>query len=397
MRLAYIDVNVLYMNPTANLMPILMQEVCNDISYYGPGFTSKKELEHGILKWYEKNGPFDVIFLGGWIPVFVDEPEVSAQVTVNAIKHSTARNFKSEDVLPFFQDIQDNLNKIDVPVKIISGLSFDYYAATQKQIDNLNEAELSILAPNHQFMRRLEDLPNFAKLEKHYVAKKQRLSDAWLNFALENPERFVTAVHYISPSEISFEPLQERRHVVAVPGVSYYLRDKAMKQLRELGIKATPRTYYNLYRIANRIGLPVFTSNLSLKLFNQFFFRTLATSRFVYTAPGGFGIPIRKFFEIPAAGALLVCIPCLGYEALGFNAGKHYVESTPEDLPNIIGNLLDDPDVQEIADAGRKLVASKHTLQARALQIRECLEVMLASNYKGASWKNGEFVVEQNQ
>ena len=396
MRLVYIDVNVLYMNPTANLMPTLMQEVCNDISFYGPGFTSKSELEQGILKWYEKNGPFDIVFLGGWMPVFVDEPEASAQVTVNAIKKSTSRNFKPEDALPFFEDIQDNLSKIDVPVKIISGLSFDYYAATQNQIDRLNEAELSLLAPNHQFMRRLEDLPDFAKLERHYAAKKQRLSDAWLNFALDEPERFVTAVHYISPSEISFEPLQDRHHVVAVPGVSYYLRSEAMKQLRQMGIKSTPRTYYNLYRFANRIGLPVYTSHLSLKLFNQLFFRTLATSRFVYTAPGGFGIPIRKFFEIPASGALMVCIPCLGYEALGFNAGEHYIESSPEALPNMIGKLLDDPSIQEIADAGRKLVASRHTLQARANQIRECLEAMLAGKYKGASWNKGEFIVQQN-
>ena len=65
-------------------------------------------------------------------------------------------------------------------------------------------------------------------------------------------------------------------------------------------------------------------------------------------------------------------------------------------LPNMIGKLLDDPSVQKIADAGRKLVASQHTLQARALQIRECLEAMLAGNY-GASWDKGEFVVQQTQ
>ena len=107
-------------------------------------------------------------------------------------------------------------------------MTFDYYAATQKQIDRLNEAELSLLAPNHQFMRRLEDLPDFAKLEKHYARKKQRLSDAWLNFALENPERFVTAVHYVSSNEISYDPLLDRRHLVAIPGV-VLLRSEAMK------------------------------------------------------------------------------------------------------------------------------------------------------------------------
>ena len=45
-----------------------------------------------------------MLFLGGWMPVFVDDP-VSAEVAVNVLKkiHLAILN---EDAFPFFQDIQ---------------------------------------------------------------------------------------------------------------------------------------------------------------------------------------------------------------------------------------------------------------------------------------------------
>jgi spore maturation protein CgeB len=132
---------------------------------------------------------------------------------------------------------------------------------------------------------------------------------------------------------------------------------------------------------------------LALQYYNSSFQRILAATRVVYTAKGGFGIPIRKYFEIPAAGALLVCSPCNGYDSLGFQAHVHYVPAEPEELPDVLKRLAADPDAQRIADAGRRLVADRHSLAGRGGQIARCLRAMVAGTYRSSRWEQGEFCV----
>jgi hypothetical protein len=116
-------------------------------------------------------------------------------------------------------------------------------------------------------------------------------------------------------------------------------------------------------------------------------------SRYVYTARGGFGLPVRKFFEIPAAGALLLCSPCTGYEELGFVDGIHYYAVEPHDLPAFVQEIIRTGAGSAVAASGRKVVANNHSLQARAQQIRRCLDGLLNGTYRGARWQKGEFVL----
>jgi hypothetical protein len=119
----------------------------------------------------------------------------------------------------------------------------------------------------------------------------------------------------------------------------------------------------------------------------------LKTSRYVFTAPGGFGLPIRKFFEIPAAGALFLCRPCTGYQELGYVSGVHYLSAEPNDLPGLLQELVRTGAGHDVATSGRKVTANNHSLQARAQQIQLCLEALTRGIYRGARWRDGEFIV----
>jgi hypothetical protein len=149
---------------------------------------------------------------------------------------------------------------------------------------------------------------------------------------------------------------------------------------------------FHVYRVLRRLGLPMLSRFLPQKLYQLAFARGLLDTKLVYTARGAFGMPIRKFFEIPAAGALMVCVPPTNFAALGFRDGQHYVAAEPEALPQLIGELLSNPDkAAGIARSGQNLVFAKHSLAARAGQLRACLDSLAAGTYRGADWVDGQF------
>jgi len=392
MRLLYLDANVCHMNPTANLLPQLFRECFPGTLFYGPGFSTRDELEQGLRRYVDTVEPLDGVVFGPTLPLIAGG-EDPIEGALGYLRQYAAHRLSDKQIGRFFSDVRRSLSSLPVPVKLVSALTFDYYATTERQVHGLLEQGFSVLGPNEQFVLRLEELSEFATREKHYVRKAERLSNAWYDFLIQYPERVVTALHFVASNEFFFEPLDARPVEVAVPGVEYYLRKEAIKALAGKKVRAASKAYFHFYRLANHLGLPVFSHPVALRLYNLLFQRTLANTRCVYTARGGFGIPIRKFFEIPASGALLLCSPCNGYEALGFEAGRHYVAVEPGVLADALVQWLTNPKAQEVARAGQELVMAKHSLVARGGQIERCLRAMVAGTYAGSRWERGEFRV----
>lgn len=394
MRVLYVDANAWHINPTANLLPALVRERFPSACFYGPGFVDDTVLVDGLQAFVDRQGPFDVALLGPATPLLGDgeDAEVAA---LGYLKRYTSHRLADRTLLCFFADTRAAFGKLPVTVRMVSALNFDYYATTQKQIDVLLEQSLAVLGPNDQFVLALADLPEFVSREKHYIRKAGRFTDVWRNFVLEYPGRVVTATHFVGPQEYCFDPLSVRPFEVAVPGVEYLLRKDAIRRLSGSKLRSASKAYFHLYRLANRLGLPAYSHPLALRLYNVLFQRTLADTRCVYTARGGFGIPIRKFFEIPAAGSLLICSPCNSFADLGFEPGRHYVQAEPYELLDVLSEWLPSPIAQEVASAGRQLIIAKHSMAARGEQIERCLRAMVDGGYRGARWKQGEFVVKE--
>ena len=53
-------------------------------------------------------------------------------------------------------------------------------------------------------------------------------------------------------------------------------------------------------------------------LYNSYFYSRLKNSKISYTCPSGAEFPVRKFLEIPASGALLMCQKFKNFENFGY-------------------------------------------------------------------------------
>lgn len=393
MKILYIDAHLHSLNPTNTLMSNLVAAAVDDICIFGPGFVSEAQLSLGLLRFIDQTGPYDALVLGPNVPLFARSPE-DILAAANYAKRFTALASAPEILVGFFNDVLSAVAQTPIQLRFACLITLDYYGCTAEHIEKLEKFGLHVIAPDSAFAGRLEDLPVWAKYESHFVRKKDRISNAWTDFTTTNPGRIVTALHFVADSEFSFRGLASRATDVSIPGVEYVLRRQAVAALRKAGIRPSGKGFFNAFRVANRVGLPVFGKFVPLKLFNLLFFRDLIDTQFVYTAKGAFGIPVRKFFEIPAAGAMMICSPPLGFLELGFEDGKNYINAEPERLPEVLLALQTDPELaQKIATAGRKLVFEKHSLRARAEQLRSCFAAIEQGSYEGASWKDGLFSV----
>src|SRR5262249_13048392 len=228
-------------------------------SFYGPGFSSLDVLARGLLDWIRETGPYEVIFIGPSSPIFASNLDDDViRRTLHHMRRFTAHRHSDAQIVAFLEDLFAALPKIDIEHRVATSLNFDYYAATAAQVQRLQDLNLTLIGPNEQFVRPFAELPEFVIQEKHYQRKKARLSDCWFDFLHTHPERVITALHYVLPSEFSYTPIHLRRPVVAVPGVEYHLRKKANAELRRSGVRTASKWYFHLFRILNRLGMPVY-------------------------------------------------------------------------------------------------------------------------------------------
>lgn len=393
MKILYIDIFAESINPTAALTPLLFRTVTPNTIFYGPGLVSRTILENGLRRFIDRAGPFDVAVFGPNIPILSDD-ENAAVAATEYLSRFAALAPDPMLILTFLNDVLHEATDIPIRTKILSTLNFDYYACSNAQIERIHAGSFHIVGPNRQAVCKLAELPNYAREERHFRRKSKRLCDAYAEFVSQYPERIVTAFHFVAETEFTFRHSEARRYKINIPGVEYVLRRRARKAIANSEFMLAPKRVFNLYRLLGKLGVEPFARYVPLNLYHAAFREGLIDSQLVYTARGGFGIPIRKFFEIPAAGALMICTPPHGFGALGFHDGEHYIEADPEALPNVVTALSHDAErVSRIAQQGQALVFDQHSLAARAHQIRSCLEALVDGTYRGADWVGGKLVL----
>jgi hypothetical protein len=90
-------------------------------------------------------------------------------------------------------------------------------------------------------------------------------------------------------------------------------------------------------------------------------------------------MPIRKFFEIPASGALLVCRPFHGFGAAGFADGVNCVVSEPDALGAVHQRVSEAGHIYDaVAAAGQQLMIEQHSIAARARHFAVIIEAIAA-------------------
>jgi hypothetical protein len=232
--------------------------------------------------------------------------------------------------------------------------------------------------------------------------------EPWLKpgYVTENPQaidgRFLLFPHAVSERE--FCSVKRRRPIdVSIPGTTYWFRSRAAEALEHaVGLKVKSRAtliergaarFSVSSRLARRLGaIPV----------AQFLFRrTLRRSLASITCDGSIGYPIRKFFEIPAAGSILVARPFEQPEALGFRHGDTAFlvsDSDIQRLDDIVHWLKSNSDESRaLATRGQEMVREFHMVPRRVDQILEVAEAIAAGKLTGMSWHSAEPVLDLRQ
>lgn len=84
---------------------------------------------------------------------------------------------------------------------------------------------------------------------------------------------------------------------------------------------------------------------------------------------------VKKYFEIPAAGSLLIGERVKDLDVLGFEPDRHYVPISCNDADKVINNVLDDPYTYEgIRKCGKEFVLKEHSVFNRLTLFKQIVK-----------------------
>ena len=392
MKLLYIDVCARSVNPTNSLIPALLR-LSADVVCFGPGFVDEAELNGGIARFLEKHEEFD----------FHVTPLFGAEFGASDIRYYNryfCPGYPSELVKTFLSNVAAFLKRSNVP-KIVFLSGVDIYATGEEEVQLIAEANGYFVTWAGGFSKPMNEIDFDVFSSEEFFARKKSEREGtvfglWHDVVAKYQRKFINFSHFVAETEFSWTSLDNRRNKVVVPGQMYVRRQAARRRLVEQRILARSGDFKFLMAAMDRIGLRPYTRPLLQSLYNQTFVQSIATARYAYTEGAGYERPLRKFFEIPALGTVLLCTPCAGFEELGFSDRRNAVVVAPDAIGDAVKWLRESPvQAQEIADAGRKLIWDRHSLHARAEQFATCMRSIVAGRYVGSHWDNGEFIVDE--
>ena len=293
--------------------------------------------------------------------------------------------------------ITTNINKIDnIPI-FISLLRTDYYALNDDMISILSELcshdNIYVLGLNKDFILYKNQLRDLDK-ERFY----NEVKDNYAKFVRKYDRKIIPLVHAVDVDEIIDPNFHKKKYDICIPGVKYYYRKLLMKRLRNLGINYVSDTPINLIlKGLDRFGIIYvteyeFTINTYYKQFRYLINKSWCT----FTCGSALRYPVRKFFEIPAFGSLLMCVPCAGFEKLGFkdrhNCLNCLVDDFDDGLKDLLNDIRDRDFVKRVTINGQELIANRHTMMNRSRQFYEIYRLIVMGKFKYAYWENGSIV-----
>jgi len=370
MNALYIDFNIRYVNPTRNLLVELNKSIFEKVIIYGPGYTNEDDLKSGILNFIKRAGPFDYIATNETV-FFSSNGQVWGKESLKDLYKSHSVNFpKSNLSKEIILDITNFLMEYNRKL-IIYILQTDFYNIKTKQIALLKKINYPI------FITFGEDLIS-KTTELQYLSKEKfykKANDNWYNFVKENSEKIISIPHFLRGSEFSWHTLENRSNNVVIPGVNYWFR----KEIKLISKKNSLYKYndflYPLNNLLLRFNISFLSSDMGINFLNNWFKNIISNSKFSFTCGSALRWPLRKFFELPALGTVLLCYPFKSAEKYGFIDGETciYINS-PEDFNYKIKHLLGDKKTQDkIASNGREMVYSKHLISNRSKKIKSFL------------------------
>jgi hypothetical protein len=384
----FVGINYRYINPTTSLLPAALAGAC-ELHFYGPGFVSDKVLGNGVDKYVDSIGGVDLVFAskdfcGGY------EAERLRRFISRYVVTLNGGEVTSQVVADVSDFLQKNRDRV-----IVSLIDVDPHAVGQATLDLFSKHANYFYGWGEGFVNTL-GVPDAAAREHHLRKKQEKGLTLGLfdGFVKLHRRSFINLGHFVGDVEFYWGGLGNRRFDVAVPGSRYARRENTKTLLgRTRGITVAQPRYRIAYQVAERLSARPYSKFYLSHLYNLAFQRLLSRSKICVTDGGMNNFPVRKFFEIPAAGALLVCWPASGMESLGFIHGVNcmFVGSEDEATKTVTGILADQTRFEHVAFLGRNLVLRQHSLSARTTQLSTAIERIHAGTFAGSGWEAGHF------
>lgn len=387
-RILLLDVNLHYVNRTRLCLAKALEAAAVQVDRFGPGFTPSDVLQRGLLEFLEGRPAYDAI--------------VASEHLAFPIRSwtSAARKMFRSNYVYYFPDtdlaslprIGGELRQVDV-FKVATLLETDLYRMTPEWLDELEGKFDCFVGFGEQFVRRRDELPGLAV--ERFAADT---TDVWADFSRSQGARVISLPHFVDESEIDRGALiGSNRFDVAVPGVLYHDRAQVLAKVQSSPLKVAPRRP-DAWSVLRRIV----GTHTSLYLRSQIdrqrqmsFAAQISNSTFSFTCGSRLRWPLRKFFEIPALGGLLVCIPFSGAESAGFLPGQHYLSATADSVLEVIADSQGSPsNMKQIVRDAQDLIRRRHSVQARGSQLSCALEVAQRGCLQRTKWEGGDFIVE---
>lgn len=245
-----------------------------------------------------------------------------------------------------------------------------------------------------QFWKRsfAESYPREHWLKPGYVTETPEVID----------ERFLLFPHAVGEHE--FHAVASQRPIdVSIPGTTYWFRSQAAEIIKHAaGLKVKSQAT-RIERAAARLAVNSRAArHLGAIPTAQFLFRrTLRRSLSSVTCDGSIGYPIRKFFEIPAAGSILIARPFEQPEALGFRHRDTAILVDDADLhrlADIVRWLKSDSiESRALATRGQDMVRSFHTVSRRVDQILQAAAAAAAGKLAGMRWQDANPILDLSE
>lgn len=357
-----------YFNPTRELIINHLASLPH-VTLHGPGYCST---ETHIKTLALKYGHFDLI--------------ICDSVYFYGYGTPKGRIYNPNNELKWPQD----LFLYDSPLLVINLLD-DVHGYSSETIERFvtNRVFLLSTATSKQFFKKLDAEDYERESFLHYP-----------NYAFENPEfindRYLFLPHCVDETEIL--PINPHpKYDVSILGVEYFFRKMARAKLitsnkhNSLAIKHND----SLQRI---IRFLVGKTNIGSSIYRRRFIRIINDSFCSITCSGTVGYPIRKFFEIPAYGSLLMADFFKEPQSLGYVNGENCVYldiNMLEDLASIVENIITDKHhYLKVIRNGQDMIREFHTVQKRVQQIMDIAQSIASNKLITTHWVKGQQVLE---
>lgn len=391
-----------------------LYEVCQ-IDCYGPGFSSKEELEKGIKDYISKKGIYDAIILDFALAMLQME-YLDIRLAYHWHRYLMA-DYSIYEAIRYADKIIDEVKKLDI-VKILY-YKFDPFSLTkvwEECICELLNKGFYLWEIGEEFVPEIEET-------------EQTKIIGWGNRYLSLCKKYKKQVISMPNCSVTYKefyqlPLEKRKYDITVPGnlssTFYPDRIKILNQLNGTKYKIYEK-YYNrtlayadscaedrdtIYKreedkiLADKLRVPCQymdsrRSRESIASWRENYNVALRESKMGY-ADGGLSLQIlRKYVEIPARGTVLLCQDIPPLKCFGFKEWENMITVTPDSILDVCDYLYTSPkEMQRIADAGRDMVFQLHSAAVHAKHIINSIDTIKKGRFQGSHWSDGIFYID---